>query len=162
MVAALRIDLRIAGNGYILAVPFISAAYSRAAVTARGLDLAAGDGDVISIALVSTAYACAVLAALGGQLAVLVLVRDGQAAAVFLFKTGMAFTALELVVAVQLDVDIALAVCGNGCLVVLTAHVDVHAGERDVCGLVLLRMDGDGVFLRASRNDGRIIGNIDL
>ena len=161
MVAALCIDLRIAGNGYILAVPFISAAYARAAVTARGLDLAAGDGYVAAIALVSAAYARAVFAAFGGQLAVFVLIRDGQLAAVVLFKAGMAFIALERVFAVQLDADIALAVCGDGGLI-LGACVDVHAGEGDVCGLILLRVDGDGMFIGASRNDGRIIGNIDL
>ena len=112
--------------------------------------------------MVSTAYARAAKAALGGQLAGLVLVRDGQAAAVVLFKAGMVLTAPELVVAVQLDADVAIAGGGNGCLALLNAHVDVHIGERDVCGLVLLRMDGDGVFRGASRNDGRTVRNIDL
>ena len=64
--------------------------------------------------------------------------------------------ALERVVAVQLDADIALAVCGNGGLT-RTAHVDAHAGEGDACGLILLRVDGEGVILRASRNDGRAV-----
>ena len=68
----------------------------------------------------------------------------------------MTLTALERVVAVQLDADIALAVCGNGGLA-LTAHVDVCAGEGDVCGLTALRFDGEGVFRGASRNDGRAV-----
>ena len=57
---------------------------------------------------------------------------------------------------VRLDADVALAVCGNGGLA-RTAHVDVCAGEGDACGLVLLRIDGDGVFRGASRNDGRAV-----
>ena len=59
----------------------------------------------------------------------------------------------ERVFAVQLDADIALAVCGNGGLA-LIAHVDACVGEGDACGLVLLCVDGDGVFRGASRNDG--------
>ena len=65
----------------------------------------------------------------------------------------MTLTALERAVAVQLDADIALAGGGNGCLA-LTAHVNVHAGEGDACGLVLLRVDGEGVIRGTSHNDG--------
>ena len=73
----------------------------------------------------------------------------------------MSKTALEGAVAVQLDADIALAGGGNGGLN-RVAHVDVCAGEGDVCGLILLCVDGDGVFRGASRNDGRAVRNIDL
>ena len=76
----------------------------------------AGNGDVIFSSITAAADACAVFAALSGQLAVLALVCNGQAAAVKLFKAGMTLTALERVFAVQLDADIALAVCENGCL----------------------------------------------
>ena len=58
--------------------------------------------------------------------------------------------------AVQLDADIALAGGGNGGLA-LIAHVDVHTGEGDVCGLTALRFDGEGVFRRASLNDGSVV-----
>ena len=92
----------------------------------------------------------------GGQLAVLVLVRNGQAAAVVLFKAGMLIATPERASAVQLDADIALAGGGNGGLA-LIAHVDVHTGEGDACGLTAIRVDGDVVFLRGSRNDGRAV-----
>ena len=96
------------------------------------------------------------LAAPGGQLAVLVIVRNGQAAAVVLFKAGMLIATPERASAVQLDADIALAGGGNGGLA-LIAHVDVHTGECDACGLTAFRVDGDVVFLRGSRNDGRAV-----
>ena len=73
----------------------------------------------------------------------------------------MRVTALKRVASVQLDVHIALAGGGNGGLA-RTAHVDVHAGEGDVCGLILLRVDSDGVSRGASRNDGGAVRNIDL
>ena len=62
----------------------------------------------------------------------------------------------ERAFAVQLDADIALAGGGNGGLA-LIAHVDVHTGECDACGLTAFRVDGEGVFLRGSRNDGRAV-----
>ena len=68
----------------------------------------------------------------------------------------MILAALELAFAVQLDADISRAGRGNGGLT-RTAHVDAHAGEGDACGLILLRVDGEGVILRASRNDGRAV-----
>ena len=151
--AALHLQLRSAGNGDVISVTLRTAADACAAEAAGGLDLAAGDGDVTAISMDAAADACAVLAALGCQLAVLVLVRDGQAAAVVLFKTGMVFTAHERAVAVQLDADISRAGRGNGGLT-RTAHVDVHAGEGDACGLILLRVDGEGVIRGASHNDG--------
>ena len=73
----------------------------------------------------------------------------------------MSKTALEGAVAVQLNADIALASGGNGGLD-LIAPVDVCAGEGDACGLILLRVDGEGVFRGASRNDGGAVRNIDL
>ena len=154
-------DDRAAGDGDVIAAAALSAADARAPSAAGSLNLAAGDGDVAASASVTAADARAVSAALGGQLAVFVLVCNGQAAAVVLFKAGMRKTALEGAVAVQLNADIALAGGGNGGLA-RTAHVDVCAGEGDVCGLILLRVDGDGVFRGASRNDGRAVRNIDL
>ena len=153
--AADGLDLA-AGDGNVLADAVVAAADACAVFAAGGLDLAAGDGDVAAIFIVAATDACAVLAALCGQLAVLVLVPNGQAAAVVLFKAGMLIATPERAFAVQLDADIALAGGGNGGLA-LIAHVDVHTGEGDVCGLILLRIDGDGVFRRASLNDGSVI-----
>lgn len=173
--AALHLQLRSAGNGDVISVTLRTAADACAAEAAGGLDLAAGDGDVAACATIPAADSCAacaagdgdvaagaipaaadaraVGAALCGQLAVFVLVLNGQAAAVVLFKAGMLFTALELAFAVQLDADISRAGRGNGGLT-RTAHVDVHAGEGDACGLILLRVDGEGVIRGASHNDG--------
>ena len=68
----------------------------------------------------------------------------------------MRVTALKRVASVQLDVHIALAGGGNGGLA-RTAHVNVYILNGDVCGLVFLRIDGDGVFRRASLNDGSVV-----
>ena len=153
--AAGGLDLA-AGDGDVAAISMVAAADACAVFAAGGLDLAAGDGDVAAIFIVAATDACAVLAALCGQLAVLVLVPNGQAAAVVLFKAGMLIATPERAFAVQLDADIALAGGGNGGLA-LIAHVDVHTGECDACGLTAFRVDGDVVFLRGSRNDGRAV-----
>ena len=145
-----------AGNGDVAAVAAEAAADACGGEAADGVDPAAGDEDVAAVLSASAADARTLLAAPGGQLAVLVLVRNGQAAAVVLFKAGMLIVTPERAFAVQLDADIALAGGGNGGLA-LIAHVDVHTGEGDVCGLILLRVDGDVVFLRGSRNDGRAV-----
>lgn len=68
----------------------------------------------------------------------------------------MRVTALKRVASVQLDVHIALAGRGNGGLA-RDAHVNVYILNGDVCGLVFLRIDGDGVFRRASLNDGSVV-----
>ena len=73
----------------------------------------------------------------------------------------MTKTALEGAVAVQLNADIALASSGNGGIA-LGAPVDVCAGEGDVCGLVLLGHDADGVRRRVSDNDGIVVRNVVL
>ena len=161
--AAAGVDLA-AGDSDVAAAAVLSAADACAVEAVGGPDLAAGNGDVAAVAAEAAANACGgeaadartLLAAPGGQLAVLVLVRNGQAAAVVLFKAGMLIATPERASAVQLDADIALAGGGNGGLA-LIAHVDVHTGEGDVCGLILLRVDGDVVFLRGSRNDGRAV-----
>ena len=145
-----------AGNGDVAAVAAEAAADACGGEAADGVDPAAGDEDVAAVLSASAADARTLLAAPGGQLAVLVLVRNGQAAAVVLFKAGMLIATPERASAVQLDADIALAGGGNGGLA-LIAHVDVHTGEGDACGLTAIRVDGDVVFLRGSRNDGRAV-----
>ena len=150
-----------AGNGDVAAGARQAAADACGGEAADGVDPAAGDEDVAAVLSASAADARTLLAAPGGQLAVLVLVRNGQAAAVVLFKAGMLIATPERASAVQLDADIALAGGGNGGLA-LIAHVDACTGEGDACGLILLRVDGDGVFLGASLDDGGIVRNIDL
>ena len=150
-----------AGNGDVAAVAAEAAADACGGEAADGVDPAAGDEDVAAVLSASAADARTLLFAPGGQLAVLVLVRNGQAAAVVLFKAGMLIATPERAFAVQLDADIALAGGGNGGLA-LIAHVDACTGEGDACGLILLRVDGDGVFLGASLDDGGIVRNIDL
>ena len=145
-----------AGNGDVAAVAAEAAADACGGEAADGVDPAAGDEDVAAVLSASAADARTLLAAPGGQLAVFVLIRDGQLAAVVLFKAGMLIATPERASAVQLDADIALAGGGNGGLA-LIAHVDVHTGEGDACGLTAIRVDGDVVFLRGSRNDGRAV-----
>ena len=145
-----------AGNGDVAAGARQAAADACGGEAADGVDPAAGDEDVAAVLSASAADARTLLAAPGGQLAVLVLGRNGQAAAVVLFKAGMLIATPERAFAVQLDADIALAGGGNGGLA-LIAHVDACTGEGDACGLILLRVDGDGVFLGASLNDGSVV-----
>ena len=84
-------------------------------------------------------YGSIVCYGMGGQLAILVLIRDGQAAVVVLFKACMLPIALEIVFAVQLDADI--------------SH-----GERIRCGLRVGEVregcahDGDGHESNAQEN----------
>ena len=92
----------------------------------------------------SAANACAVGAALGIQCTVPIRIRDGQVAAVILFYTGMFTAAFGGIVAIQLDGHAAVSPCGNSGLV-LVAHIDVHIRDGDLGGLVLLRLDGDGI-----------------
>ena len=145
-----------AGDSDVAAVTVSTATDASTIIPALRRDLAAGDGDVAASAAASSADACAVLTALGVQGAVFILVLNGQITVVVLFQAGMRVTALKRVASVQLDVHIALAGGGNGGLA-LIAHVDVHTGEGDACGLTAIRVDGDVVFLRGSRNDGRAV-----
>ena len=52
--------------------------------------------------------------------------------------------ALGSIVTVQLNGYAAVSPCGNSGLA-LAAHIDVHIRDGDLGGLVLLRLDGDGV-----------------
>ena len=145
-----------AGDSDVAAVTVSTATDASTIIPAPRRDLAAGDGDVAASAAASSADACAVLTALGVQGAVFILVLNGQITVVVLFQAGMRVTALKRVASVQLDVHIALAGGGNGGLA-RDAHVNVYILNGDVCGLVFLRIDGDGVFRRASLNDGSVV-----
>ena len=56
----------------------------------------------------------------------------------------MIITAFGGIVSVQLNGYAAVSPCGNSGLV-LAAHIDVHIRDGDLGGLVLLRLDGDGI-----------------
>ena len=85
---------------------------------AHSLDGAAPDSDAAAGALLSPANACAAVAAVGGEGAVLALVvLDGQSTFRLVFvllKTRIIAAALQLVVAVQLDGGIVVALHGDG------------------------------------------------
>ena len=136
---------------------------------AHSLDGAAPDGDVAAGALLSPANACAAVAALSGEGAVLALViLDGQLAGgliAVLLKTRLIAAALQLVVAVQLNGGIVVALHGDGGFalpdravtatipLLLSADVDLQVVEGDV-HVALGGVDGDGMLLRLAGDDG--------
>ena len=136
---------------------------------AHSLDGAAPDGDVAAGALDAAADACAAEAALSGQCAFgIVVVLDGQSAFRLVFvllKTRIIAAALQLVVAVQLDGRIVVALHGDGgfalidwtvtaaVLLGLAADVDLQVVEGDV-HVALGGVDGDGVLIRLTGDDG--------
>ena len=136
---------------------------------AHSLNGAAPDGDAAAGALDASADACAAEAALSGEGAVLALVvLDGQSAFRLVFvllKTRIIAAALQLVVAVQLDGRIVVALHGDGCFALLgraviaaiplglAADVDLQVVEGDV-HVALGGVDGDGVLIRLAGDDG--------
>ena len=136
---------------------------------AHSLDGAAPDGDVAAGSLRSSADACAAFAALSGEGAVLaVVVLDGQRAFRLMFvllEACIAAAAFQLVVAVQLDGGIVVALHGDGGFALpvravtaaiplgLAADVDFQVVEGDV-HFALGGVDGDGMLLRLAGDDG--------
>ena len=136
---------------------------------AHSLDGAAPDGDVAAGALDAAADACAADAALSGEGAVLALVvLNGQSAFRLVFvllKTRIITAALQLVVTVQLDGRIVVALHGDGGFALLgravtadvplglAADVDLQVVEGDV-HVALGGVDGDGVLIRLAGDDG--------
>ena len=136
---------------------------------AHSLDGAAPDGDAAASALDAAADACTAEAALGGQRAFgIVVVLDGQSAFRLVFvllKTRIIAAALQLVVAVQFDGRIVVALHGDGCFaridwavtadvpLGLAADVNLQVVEGDV-HVALGGVDGDGVLIRLAGDDG--------
>ena len=136
---------------------------------AHSLDGAAPDGDVAAGSLRSSADACAAFAALSGEGAVLaVVVLDGQGAFRLVFvllEACIAAAALQLVVTVQLDGGIVVALHGDGGFALpgravtaaihlgLAADVNFQVVEGDV-HVALGGVDGDGMLLRLAGDDG--------
>ena len=146
-----------AGNFDVAARAVHTAADTGSALAAHGLYRAAGDFDVAAGALHSAADACAaVVAALGGEGAVLALVvLDGQGAlwlVAILLEARIVAAALQLVVAVQLDGHISIALDPDSSFA-LIAGVDLQVVEGDV-HVAAGGVDGDGVLLRLAGDDG--------
>ena len=129
---------------------------------AHSLDGAAPDGDVAAGALLSAADACAAaVAALSGQGSFgVVVVLDGQGAGGFaavLLEASIVAAALQLVVAVQLDGGIVVALHGDGGIALLgravTTDVNFQVVEGDV-HFAAGGVDGDGMLLRLAGDDG--------
>ena len=136
---------------------------------AHSLNGAAPDGDAAASALDAAADACTAEAALGGQRAFgIVVVLDGQSAFRLVFvllKTRIIAAALQLVVAVQFDGRIVVALHGDGCFaridwavtadvpLGLAADVNLQVVEGDV-HVALGGVDGDGVLIRLAGDDG--------
>ena len=146
-----------AGNFDVAARAVHTAADTGSTLAAHGLDRAAPDGDVAAGALHSAADACAAaVAALSGEGAVLALVvLDGQGAlrpVAVLLEARIVAAALQLVVAVQLDGRIAIALDPDSGFA-LIAGVDLQVVEGNV-HVAAGGVDGDGVLLRLAGDDG--------
>jgi len=146
-----------AGNFDVVAYAVHTAADTGSTLAALGLYRAAGDLDVSGTAFVLSADACAAAgAALSGEGAFgVVVVLDGQLAGgliAVLFKTRIFAAALQLVVAVQLDGHIAVALDPDSSFALL-ADVNFQVVEGDV-HVALGGVDGDGALIRLAGDDG--------
>ena len=56
----------------------------------------------------------------------------------------MPIAAFGCIVSIQFDGHVAVSLCGNGSCSLL-AHIDIHIGDGDLGGLILLCLDGDGI-----------------
>ena len=138
-----------ARNGH-LAVLFVTAADASTVVTTRGSQTASSIGRI----------------SLCGAIIILFVLNRQRAAVVGLvmLQTGVAISACQRVVAVQLDVRIAAAghfhggfvLIGVVAVFVLFINIDVHIIQSDIGRLVFLCFDGDRV-LRACAGDGNVV-----
>ena len=138
-------------------------------ITTRGSDLTARNGH-LAVVFVTAADASTVVTTRGSQTAssigrtslcgaiIILFVLNRQRAAVVglvMLQTGVAISACQRVVAVQLDVRIAAAGhihSGLGC----RAGVDLHIFQGDIGRLVFVCVDGDRVP-RACAGDGDVV-----
>ena len=137
------------GNGH-LAVLFVTAADASTVVTTRGSQTASSIGRT----------------ALCGAIIILFVLNRQRAAVVGLvmLQTGVAISACQRVVAVQLDIRIAAAghfhsgfvLIGVVAVFVFFINIDVHIFQGDIGCLVLVCVDGDRVP-RACAGDGDFV-----
>ena len=146
-----------------------TAANTGTPITTRGSDLTARNGH-LAVVFVTAADASTVVTTRGSQTAssigrtslcgaiIILFVLNRQRAAVVglvMLQTGVAISACQRVVAVQLDVRIAAAGhihSGLGC----RAGVDLHIFQGDIGRLVFVCVDGDRVP-RACAGDGDVV-----
>ena len=158
-----------AGDGNVSGTAFPAAADSCAAAVADGENIAAGDGDIADImnpgcAAVAAADTGTAVAAGGYQLAGAGFGADGQIAAVALFHTGVAVSAFQGVVQLDVQVDAAFALGFHcrfaGSIRVFRAAGGINIGilQGRVGRLPRVRLDGDSVGCGCGRipvpNDG--------
>ena len=139
-------DFRIAGDGYVTTSED-TAADTCAIPAAGGRNIAAGNGDLTGISH-AAANTSTKVSTRGSQTAVLIFVLNGQFAAgagLVVLQSGMVSAALQLVVAIQLDIGIALADHAHGGFAP-AAGVDVHILKLDLYLIILIfGLDGHGV-----------------
>ena len=137
-----------AADGHIAAA-FEAAADTCAIFSTGSRDLAASDL-YLRVIDASAADACTILSTGSLQTAVLVVVLNGQFAAgvgLVMFQTGVTAAALQLVVAIQLDIGIALAGHAHSGFA-SAAGVDVHILKFDLDLIALIfGLDGHGVLV---------------
>ena len=146
---------RTAGDGDAAAAAADAvAAVAVFAVAASGVDRTAGDGE--AAAAVDAVCAAAAL----GRQAIIFAAGDGEAAAAAAVDAAAVDVALQRVVAIQLDIGVALAGHAYGGFVP-AAGVDVHILECDLDLIVLIvGLDGHGVgrsVLLAICDDGVLV-----
>ena len=119
--------------------------------------VSAGNGNIrgISGTCAASADASSLFTADSFQRTVCIGICNGQIAAVILLHTGTVVTAFGCVIPFQLDGHIAVSLGRDGrfsfnrpqpgVIATSAAHIDIHIGDGDLGGLVLLRLDGDGI-----------------
>ena len=140
---------RAAGDGDVFAVGEGAAdAGSTTTVATGSVHRAAGDGDVFAVAKVTAADAGTIVATGSRQAAgFVIIVLQGQRTCGGFFKARPAFAAFQLVIAVQLDLHIALSLNTQGSLSSLiilklkvvtsgVAHIDLYVFQGEVQHLI--------------------------
>ena len=154
-----------AGDGDVFAAAAVTAADAGTKFVTDSGHPAALDGDVFAVAVAAAVAAAAANAgttasSFGSQAAVFIIVLQGQRACggVF-FKTCPVIAAFQLVLAVQLDLHIALSLNAQGSLSVVSirivassgvAHIDLHVLQGEVQHLIGTFVDHrNDVFAKA-------------
>ena len=151
---------RAAGDGDVFAAAVLTAADARTILASGSSHRAAGDGDgfgafVLTAADARTIFASGGLQAAGFFIIVLIIVLQGQRACGGFFKARAGPAAFQLVIAVQLDLHIALSLNAQGGFSFFTspwdsgvlsgvAHIDLYVfqGELQRRGSVVDHRNG--------------------
>ena len=134
-----------AGDGDVFALAFSTAADAGTTAAAGSGHCAAGDGDVFAVAKVTAADAGTIKPTGGRQAAgFVIIVLQGQRACGGFFKARTLSAAFQFVIAVQLDLHIALSLNAQGSLSFLipiilisgVAHIDLYVFQGEVQHLI--------------------------